>query len=199
MKKYIIILNILLLVCFKTYCQKVITYQTGIVTQLDTNRAGIKDFDNFDKIIGHQFKDFSAFSYQGNFYSQKSLIGKITLINFWFGACPSCHLLFPKLNDLKHLVDKDSSFQVVSMTFDNINEVKENALKWDLKYPIISIERDSCTQLNFFKGYPINFLTDETGKIIYVTYGFGKLGSDVFTEELMPLIKDSLLKMKNEF
>lgn len=156
-------------------------------------RKLLDNVDNFDSIIGKQFHNFEAYSTSGKLYSQENFLGKVTLVNFWFEACPSCHLFFTKLNDLQTNFKSDSSFQLISITFDKMVEATKNSIKWNLQYPIISIGKDSCTKLNFEKSYPINFIINRKGAIVFAHSGSGKYGTDAFANEIIPFIKNELL------
>jgi thiol-disulfide isomerase/thioredoxin len=125
---------------------------------------GYKDSNKF-------FKKFDAFSTDGNLYIDDSLKSKTTFINFWFEGCLPCIAEFPALNDLYDRYKTNSQFQFLSFTF----ESKETALriseKYELKYPVIHIEREDIHRLIFNLGFPTSMITDKLGKIRFIICG----------------------------
>ena len=50
--------------------------------------------------IGTPFVDFNLIDLEMNEFTEKQLVGKVTLINFWFESCAPCVAEFADLNDL---------------------------------------------------------------------------------------------------
>ena len=147
---------------------------------------------NYEHAIGKSFGDFSTLDIKGTSISQDDLQGKITLVNFWFEACPPCHLEFNDLNLLYSRYKADSNFQIISFTVDGIDEAKKNVDGHNLKYRIISIPRKLCYTLNFNHGFPTNFIVNSDGKVSFGHTGVGEGGTNAFNDILVPKI-DSLL------
>src|SRR5882757_106668 len=56
---------------------------------------------------------------------QKSdLLGKVTLINFWFIQCPPCIFEIPELNKMPERIN-DQNFRLVSLTPDSQSEIDD--------------------------------------------------------------------------
>ena len=150
--------------------------------------------ENYEYVKGQGFPDFYGKNWDGSSISNENLLGKVTFVNFWFEACPSCHLLFPKLNELVEKYRSNKNFQVVSLTFDDTGVTKKSVEKYKIDYPAYSVNKDSCIRLNWQKGYPSNYIVGADGRIVFGHGGFGGIGQDVFMEVYQPKI-DSLLSL----
>lgn len=127
-------------------------------------------------------------------------MGKITLVNFSFSTCPPCIPQYDKLNRLYAYYLADTNFQIISFTFDNINEVRRVSEKYGLLYKIISTTHDLCSKLIFpGHGYPSNYLLDENSIVVFGHTGAGPQGTDTdpFREIMIPKIDLLLLKLKD--
>ncbi len=152
---------------------------------------------NHNGAVGQSFGSFSVSSIDGPHMSSQDLKGKITIVNFWFDACPPCHLEFKNLNHLYTKYQSDSNFQMISFTFDGIDAARANARKYGLLYKIFSVSNELCHQLNFQNGFPINFIVDEFGNASLAFSGVGREGADILAETIIPKI-DSLLSNLNK-
>lgn len=161
-------------------------------------RRDIADFGNYDKSIGQIFGEFSAKDISGKNISTKDLAGKITFINFSFSSCLPCHYVYEKLNQLYSHYKADTNFQLISFTFDNIDEAKRTILQYSLLYRIISTTHELCTSLIFRHGYPSNFLLDEKCRVTFGHTGVGESGTnaDPFRDKIIPRIDSLLLSLK---
>lgn len=167
----------------------------GIKTPRDTS-----DFGNYEKEIGKTFGEFSEKEITGKIISTKNLVGKITLVNFSFSTCPPCIPQYDRLNRLYAYYLADTNFQIISFTFDNINEARRVSEKYDLRYKIISTTHDLCSKLIFpGHGYPSNYLLDENGIVVFGHTGAGpqRTDTDPFREIMIPKIDLLLLKLKD--
>lgn len=160
----------------------------------------VSDFWNYEKEIGKTFGEFSEKEITGKIISTKNLVGKITLVNFSFSTCPPCIPQYDKLNRLYAYYLADTNFQIISFTFDNINEVRRVSEKYGLLYKIISTTHDLCSKLIFpGHGYPSNYLLDENSIVVFGHTGAGPQGTDTdpFREIMIPKIDLLLLKLKD--
>ena len=145
------------------------------------------------------FKNFNAYSLTGENYSRESLNNKITLINFWFEACEPCLAEFEALNNLYSKFKKDKNFQLLSFTFENHEDALKIAEKYNMRYPIFSLKRDSLYELNFNLGFPSTIITDKQGKIRFIKCGgpreqeqANKVVDSIYSKEIEQLLFDRL-------
>lgn len=144
--------------------------------------------------IGKSFNKFSHTSIDGVAYSNDNLKGKITLINFWFAACPPCIAEFNDLNILHNNLKSNTNFQFISFAREPETAAKQTIEKYNLNFPVISLTKYECKQLSNF-GFPLNVVIDENGKIVFMKLG-GPLAAEAVKIEigkLQAVIEKSLL------
>ena len=135
-------------------------------------------------------KPFPAFSYQtvkNKNICTHDLLGKITLIDFWFEACPPCVAQIEGLKKVYEMFQGNKDFQFVSFTWDTKNTAIQNAIKHALHYDIISINEQECSRLNCSQGFPVIMIVDKTGEIIFFKAG-SSLNEQVSTQYAMDSI-----------
>lgn len=146
------------------------------------------------KNIGKQYPEFTATTLKGETITHEQLIGKITIINFWFQGCPPCVAEFDALEDIYNQFKDNPSFQFLSFSRDPEDMTKESVKKFNLPYTVSAISENESRRLNFNNGFPTTIITDRAGKIIYQRTG-GGITKEVNFELLKPtkqLIEKSL-------
>lgn len=91
--------------------------------------------------------------------------GKISFINFWFEGCEPCIAEFKALNQLFLNYRKNPHFQFFSYTWEKPEKIAAIRRKYNLKFPIISIEDSLIRIMNFQSGYPCSIITDSDAVI----------------------------------
>lgn len=122
-------------------------------------------------LVGNKYKPFNLTSLNGKNYSQESLKGKITFIDFWFESCSPC---IAEMNALENLYENFcvyKNFQFLSITYETSETIKRLLKKYKMPYPIINTSLDSCINLNFGKGFPAKIIVGEDGEILYFSFG----------------------------
>ncbi len=146
---------------------------------------------NFSARIGKPFGNFSAIDIDKKEISEASLIGKITLVNFWFDACAPCHLEFGYINSIFTRYRSDTTFQVLSFSPDNPVELAKNCVKYNLLFRNLSIPGEvSSNLIGLYHGYPTNYLVDRNGN---VSFGYGGIYNDKDLKEVFIPKIDSLI------
>lgn len=125
------------------------------------------------KNIGKQYPEFTATTLKGETITHEQLVGKITIINFWFQGCPPCVAEFEALEDIYNQFKDNPSFQFLSFTRDPEDMARESVKKFKLPYTVSAILQDESFRLNLNNAYPTTIITDRTGKIIYQSTGGG--------------------------
>lgn len=148
-----------------------------------------------DCMVGSEIPPFQTKSIEGEVINKDMLKGKVTLINFWFSACPPCVAEIP---GFATIIDKYGKDKINYIAFgDNSKEEIEKFLKahpWDFKH--ISNENDIIE--NIFKvelfGYPTTYLLNEDAQIVK-SFSGGKSGDQAITDmlnKLLPAIEKEL-------
>lgn len=161
----------------------------------DSDYVFFKQQDSIRKQhIGKPYPDFTAYDLDGKVVSNQQLIGKVTMINFWFKHCSPCLVEFEALNALYQKFKDHPTFQFISFTKDPPDDAKESVQKHQLLYMVCPVKSDECYRLNFDSGFPTNIIVDPTGKIIFYKKG-GKIDKTEASEEVRKfeqIISDAL-------
>lgn len=123
---------------------------------------------------GHIKKEFPHFKIKditGKYFSDSDLMGKITLINFWFESCHPCVAEFKSLNEIFEKFENNKLFRFITFTFEQPSSINEIIKKYSLKFPIITISQNECYRLNFRSGFPTNIIVDKKGKVAFFKSG----------------------------
>lgn len=121
--------------------------------------------------VGKKFVKFSKQSLSGDQYSEKKLLGRVTVINFWFEFCSPCIAEFDDLNKLYKKYRPIKKFQFFTFTTDAAKSAKRTAKKYNLKFPILCVSETECKQLNCQIGFPTTILIDPAGRISSINIG----------------------------
>ena len=121
--------------------------------------------------VGKQYFNFNATTLDNETITEKSLLGKVSFIYFWFQGCSPCIAEFEDLNKLYTKYVNNSNFQFISFTKDEPEYAHKTKLKYDLLFPICPISWDECSRLNLHSGFPVIIITDKQGKIFYLKHG----------------------------
>ncbi len=130
-----------------------------------------------DCMCGSLLPEFETTTITGERIKTSDLLGKPTLINFWFSTCPPCIDEIPGFNDLvKKYGEKSMNF--ISIARNSKSEIEKflHDNPWDFKH----ISNDSNIIDSLFKiqfGYPTTFLLDKKGIIIKSFVG-GAIGEN---------------------
>lgn len=141
--------------------------------------------NSIQKNVGEKYVKFIKKSLAGKQYSEKGLLGKVILVNFWFESCSPCIAEFEALNKLYQRYKGNKKFQFISFTIDTPKRAKLTAQKYNLKFPIICISEKECRQLNYKSGFPTNIIIDTAGKISSI-----KIGGSIEKQIVATNIKD---------
>lgn len=117
--------------------------------------------------LGKPYLPFAAISSEGNFFSEEQLVGKVTVVNFWFDCCTSCIQPLNYFNMLYAKYKENPKFQLVSFARDDISIAKEAVKKYQLPYAVFPINDNECYRLNYRSACPTCIIVDEKGNMVY--------------------------------
>lgn len=137
----------------------------------------------FQLNLGKQYPAFSAISIDGQTIAEKGLIGKVTIINFWFKYCAPCIAEMNELCNLHQKFMKNPAFQFISFTSDSPEEAKESVDTLKLSFPVYPISSPECRRLNFNMGFPTTIIVDKAGKILFLKSG-GSLEAEKIAQDI---------------
>lgn len=117
------------------------------------------------------FKEFSILANNDILYTADSLKNKTTFINFWFEGCLPCLAEFDALKNLNEKFKSKINFQFLSFTSESQETLLRITKKYNLNYPILSLNSDSIHKLIFDLGFPTSMVIDKYGKVRFIVCG----------------------------
>jgi len=109
-----------------------------------------------------------------NFNSEK-LIGKPTMINFWFTRCAPCIDEMPVLNKIKEKY-KDN-FNFIAITYEKKQDVEKFLKKHSFDFEHLVDAKDFIDQLGI-QAYPMNLFLDKNSVLKHIKYGIPYEGKE---------------------
>lgn len=143
---------------------------TDSITQNDSIIYNVKltmldPFERHRKKIGTYFT-LENFKNETNLnYSPSYLIGKPTLINFWFTRCAPCIKEIPALNIIQSEFKDNVNF--IAINFEDTEMVKQFLEKNPFNFQHIVNAMKELDDLKI-NSFPMNIILDKNGKIISV-------------------------------
>lgn len=122
-------------------------------------------------LVGQSFPSFEITSVDGKQFSNESVKKKWIFINFWFEDCPPCIAELQALNELYADFCHREDFELISISFETPDTIKEWTINNSIKFPICHLQMDDLVRLNFRKGFPTNILIDKDGNIAAIQIG----------------------------
>ncbi|MBK7476197.1 MAG: TlpA family protein disulfide reductase [Haliscomenobacter sp.] len=129
---------------------------------------------DLDFLDGYLIPTFSATDIHGKIQNI-TYNGNLTLLNFWFIACPPCIEEIPFLNKMQDTYKEE--LEVISICRDAEPEIIEFMMDHPISYTVIPDARKIIEHtFRMSWGYPKNILIGPDGKVLAMTRGF--LGVD---------------------
>lgn len=117
------------------------------------------------EVLSKPLPNFKSEKFNGGYLTSKSLIGKPTIINFWFTQCVPCVEEMPNLNYIKK-IHKDN-INTISITFENRETVTNFLKKFDFDFEIL-IDSQKLIDKFGVNGFPQTILLDKNNIIRYI-------------------------------
>lgn len=163
-----------LLLCIAIICSLNLSAQIDSAMQRKMDTELSQRIDSITKhSIGKPFAPFTAASLDGKTFSEKQLIGKVTLVNFWFESCPPCIRELESLKALHLKYENNPTFQLISFSSDYPEIAREVVQTYQIPYIVCPIDRKDCYRLNMNSGFPTNMIVNQEGKIAFFRMGGG--------------------------
>ena len=115
-----------------------------------------------------EFPKFDLNTLMDNSFSSERLIGKPTMINFWFTRCAPCIDEMPVLNKIKEKYKDDFNF--IAITYEKKEDVEKFLKKHPFNFKHLVDAKDFTGQLGI-QAYPMNLFLDKNGVLKYVKGG----------------------------
>lgn len=151
-------------------------------------RKNFNPYAKFEKNKGKKFKISKFYDNEGKKISENQLVGKPTILNFWFTRCTPCIAELPYFNKLKTKFGNKLNY--VAITFDSKTKVDKFLKKTDFDFLHITDSRKQINDLEI-NAYPMTYILNNEGKI-YEIYGSGL--NDSAYEEIIEILETLLGK-----
>jgi thiol-disulfide isomerase/thioredoxin len=116
--------------------------------------------------IGDALRPIKERDIKGVKLDQKSLAGKIIVLNFWFIGCPPCRAEIPDLNKLVETYNGNTDVVFIAVALDEAYEIKEFLKEHSFNYHIVENGRYYATKYGL-NQYPTNIVYDAAGKVVF--------------------------------
>lgn len=120
---------------------------------------------------GEPLPDFRLALPNGSWFTNKDLEGKVTLVNLWFRSCAPCLAEMPALNALHAKYAGDSSFRMISLTFDPDSSVAASKATYAISFPVYTLDRAEVDRIGFYNGFPTTLIVGRDGRIAHFESG----------------------------
>lgn len=146
------------------------------------------------QLAGKRFPDFRIPAASGKQeLTNKDLAGKVVFVNFWFTDCPPCMAEMKGLNLLYDSLKKNKDFKFLSITFDPETTLNKTVDKYNIKYPVVRMDKEDTKRLNFRNGYPTSFILDRKGVVIFFRAG-GDIDEENATDDILKILYPKIAK-----
>ncbi len=156
---------------------------------------GPKELDNYEIAIDKYYESMlnckmpklDAVTLHGDSITNKSLMGKVVVINFWFIGCRPCEEEIPYLNSIQqHFKGKDVEF--IAITYNNKKDVKRFIKEKHFKYKMIVEGVKYCYSF-MVGGYPKVYIFDKENRFKRMYFNIRFLGDqEVIENEIKELL-----------
>lgn len=121
--------------------------------------------------IGSKAPEFSAPNPQGEQIALKSVLGKVTLVDFWAAWCKPCRVENPNVVKVYNKYH-DKGFNIIGVSLDRagqkdrwVQAIKDDKLTW-AQVSNLQFWNDPVAKLYNVRAIPAAFLLDENGVIV---------------------------------
>lgn len=121
--------------------------------------------------LGTDFPDFAMTNIDGGTVEKKELLGKVTVINFWFVGCSPCEMERPELNGLAKLYQDNENVIFLSFARNDAAQLHSFLPDHPFKFTSIPTSKDEIKNRFGVTEYPVTVVVDKEGK--YSFYGSG--------------------------
>lgn len=172
----------------------IISYEEGLRYCMNLKKEGANFLSTNDCLVGSRLPKFEIESIDGKLINNAMLLGKVSVINFWFTTCPPCVAEIPGFNNIvkQYGVDKVNYISIARNSTADISAFLE-----DHPWAFTHISNDKNIVREVFDiqfGYPTTFIVDKEG-VIVKSFSGGAMGDMAVTaiqEKILPILEKEL-------
>jgi thiol-disulfide isomerase/thioredoxin len=122
-------------------------------------------------------------------FDNKTIRGKVVLIDIWGSDCPPCRLAMPKMNEI-YLNLRKRDFVILGINVDESDDdVKYFLQEYKIDYPLLDDRKHGLVKTLGIEVMPTSYLVDSTGTVRYIHKGF-RSGDGSLLEKQIRLLLD---------
>ena len=143
-------------------------YRLEFKTKVDGEKKKLISSNIKSTLLNKPLPSFSLNNIDGKTIDQTTLLGKVTVFNFWFTGCVPCIREMPELNELVEEFEGKVNF--IAPNFNTKEEVQKFLSKREFKYDILCDSKQFNELLNI-EFYPTHIIADEEGVVKQDIFG----------------------------
>jgi thiol-disulfide isomerase/thioredoxin len=120
------------------------------------------------KMEGKRLPGFNFVDIDGNSYNDKTIAGKIVVINCWFIRCAPCRAEMPALNHLVKRYRNRDDVLFLSLALDSKKELQDFLANTTFKYAVVSDQEPYLEETLQIGQYPTQILINKEGLVVKV-------------------------------
>jgi thiol-disulfide isomerase/thioredoxin len=166
---------------------------TRVVEIKSTSQSGSKPtkeafnpYAKFDKLIGSKFPIDKFYKQNGGNFSGNYLMGKPSIINFWFTRCAPCIAELPYLERFRK--NFKGSLNYLAITYNDRNTVNKFLKSKNFSYLQITDSKKQLKEMGV-SSYPMTFIVDKNGTISKVYGGLNDFNYKEMTDIIKGMVK----------
>ncbi|WP_342119234.1 TlpA family protein disulfide reductase [Pseudoduganella sp. OTU4001] len=140
--------------------------QSSAVVRLEAATAKMV-LPKYRLAAGAGFPAFKLRAMDGSMVDNAALIGRYTVVNFYFGDCVPCIKEVPMLNEF---AARNKDFDVLAITFDSKDEARKFVKRTNFNWRTVADAGELLDQVGV-KVYPSFALLDPKGVVVAITNG----------------------------
>lgn len=147
------------------------------ISKKSLDQKNLEDKNWIEKWTNAKMPEFKLQNMNGELLDNNSLLGRYTVINFWFVGCKPCIEEMPMLNKLVEKYAKDSVL-FLAPALDSKVSIEKMLEKREFAYDIL-FESKLLAQSMELNSYPAHLILNKEGRIIEILIGGS---TDIFSK-----------------
>ena len=141
----------------------------------DKKQEELVNYGPLSEYKDNDFPDFILKKLSGKTFNSEDLLGKPTMINFWFTRCKPCIDEMPVLNKLAEKYQNEFNF--IAITYETGDDVEKFLKKYPFNFEHLVDAKQFIDSIGV-KTYPLNLFLDKNGSLKYVKGGIPYVSVD---------------------
>jgi len=141
-------------------------------SSIDFQKERIRDKHQKRCYIGQNIPDFEIYTMDGQMISNETIKGEITVINFWFTACPPCIAEMPGLNEISQKYSNENINFIAASTDNSETLTRFVNRKGNFGFTLVPDAYPFFYETLYIQsGFPTTIIIDKEGVIQYFYAG----------------------------